>query len=249
MFVFSFLFLLCLLCVVSIVCQYLFLEMLPKSIFLKLIIHYIYLLYRANQKSSFSFSKSLFCFLPHTLTKPDAKKVCVPLSVQYQRVLLYVAMIRESSTRASTWRHFVIWQLILKFRIRTKALVLVILLNEFPFPPSPALHLLLPLVGTWLRRTWRTPPSGWERASAPQCAPCWALLCTERFSNSDDRSLPSSSSFWWLCPSCSKDSKSPLPRFSPPQHKQEKTSTLYMHYINIGLVVLFMLWGNKQVTF
>lgn len=58
-------------------------------------------------------------------------------------------------------------------------------LGERPFP-SPPLHLLLCFTGTWLRRTWRTPPSGWERASVPLCALCWASLCTEHFSNSDD---------------------------------------------------------------
>lgn len=41
--------------------------------------------------------------------------------------------------------------------------------------------------GTWLRRTWRTQPSGWERASAPQCLLCWASLCTEHFSSSGDQ--------------------------------------------------------------
>lgn len=51
---------------------------------------------------------------------------------------------------------------------------------------SPVLHLLLSFPGTWLRRTWRTPPSGWERASVPLCVPCWASLCTEHFSNSGD---------------------------------------------------------------
>lgn len=52
--------------------------------------------------------------------------------------------------------------------------------------PSTGLHLLLSFAGTWLRRTWRTPPSGWEQASAPLCAPCWGSLCTELFSNSGD---------------------------------------------------------------
>lgn len=61
-----------------------------------------------------------------------------------------------------------------------------------------ALHLLLSVTGTWPRRTWRTPPSGWEPASVPPCAPCWASLCTERFSNSGDGTAPSAS-LCWLC--------------------------------------------------
>lgn len=65
-------------------------------------------------------------------------------------------------------------------------------LSEHHFP-SRALHLLLSVTGTWLRRTWRTPPSGWERASVPPCAPCWASLCTERFSNSGDGMAPNAS--------------------------------------------------------
>lgn len=60
--------------------------------------------------------------------------------------------------------------------------------------PSPVLRLLLSFTGTWLRRTWRTPPSGCERASAPLCAPCWASLCTEHFSNSGDGTAASAPS-------------------------------------------------------
>lgn len=91
--------------------------------------------------------------------------------------------------------------------------------------PSPAVHLLLSPTGTWPRRTWRTPPSGWERASAPPSAPCWASPCTERFSNSGDGAAaatppPPTSSLCGLCPSpltwkTRKPWMSPPPRSCP----------------------------------
>lgn len=43
---------------------------------------------------------------------------------------------------------------------------------------------------TWAKQTWGAPPSGWERASGPQCLQCWALPSTECCSKVGDARLP-----------------------------------------------------------
>lgn len=62
---------------------------------------------------------------------------------------------------------------------------------------------LVPLCLTdiWAQQTWRLPPSGWERAWAPQCSLCWASPCTECCWNHGDAwaqiSLQASSHVHW----------------------------------------------------
>lgn len=102
----------------------------------------------------------------------------------------------------NTWLCCVIWQFLSLWfyeQMENVALDSSLCFKLLPFSAihvfSPASHLLsvcflLLLSDTWLRQTWRTPPFGWGRASAPQCLPCWASPCTERFSNSGDQTEP-----------------------------------------------------------
>lgn len=49
---------------------------------------------------------------------------------------------------------------------------------------------------TWAKRTWGTPPSGWERVSGPPCLQCWALPSTECCSKVGDARLPVCTLLW-----------------------------------------------------
>lgn len=131
----------------------------------------------------------------------------------------FMVLIQGVSATANTWLCLVIWHSSC-FIGRKKSVPQrssgLMLLPHFTFCDlSP--HLLFvscPLsTDTWLRRTWRTPPSGCERASVPPCAPCWASPCIERFSSSDDQSawddrvLPTVPLWTLSLPSYPRDSK------------------------------------------